>query len=83
MSLILHRAFLVGYGKMAIDILQRYYNAELLWMKFIGASCLTKRRLSPPDRFIATLSPTAPLYAALAIYLTWEDHGRPDLRDIL
>ncbi|KAI5453791.1 hypothetical protein NCC49_005604 [Naganishia albida] len=48
------------YGKMAIDILQRYYTAELLWMKFI-----------------------APLYAALAIYLTWEDHGRPDLRDIL
>ncbi|GHJ83810.1 hypothetical protein NliqN6_0212 [Naganishia liquefaciens] len=44
------------YGKMAINILQRYYTVELIWMKYI-----------------------APIYAGMAIYFTWVDHGRPNV----
>lgn len=69
---------------MAIDILQRYYTTELLWMKYIGTSSIPSVCLNA-ELILHSSHPSraAPLYAALTIYLTWQDHGSPNLRDIL
>lgn len=71
-----------GYGKMAINILQRYYTVELLWMKYIGMfrryCCLSFHDSRCYARFLSLLC-SAPVYAGMAIYFTWLDHGRPEL----
>jgi hypothetical protein len=64
---------------MAIDILQRYYSVELIWMKYIGTSPILAGVNHSTANIIVRSFDAAPVYAGLAIYLTWEDHGCPDL----
>jgi hypothetical protein len=64
---------------MAIDILQRYYSVELIWMKYIGTSPVLAVAYYSTANIVVRSFDAAPVYAGLAIYLTWEDHGCPDL----
>jgi hypothetical protein len=59
---------------MAIDILQRYYTAELLWMKFIGAPSSHPSVEGQTDPFILTISVNSP---ALRRFSDLPHVGRP------